>query len=772
MCDEMWNGVIASTITSSIFARGTSFQQGINALVSESGASLSTGSCTFFNDHKGIVVRNYTQIAPPVFFEVFQNRFETTGALFPPHAGQQMHKGIEVLNMSSITIGSTVNSQANEFRNMDYGVHINNGNVRLYNNTFFSIQTVPSSFVCPSCICPGGTAVCGIRSGFSGIVPLPIQVGDLNVGNVFRANRFVNSKYGVFTRGNYDVGIRNNNFAFVAYCAELNSSNSRIITIRDNTFGNFNVANGLFNVPNSNITISNNVYTNGSGFVFPFVGNTAVYINHNLIQPFTAKIENNTISRVRQGIYIINANGLTFSGTPKILIRSNTINFNQLTGSAQPGVFHSGIRLESCYQVNVWTNSISKPGANPGLGMVGNLRGVHVSQSPLTVVFKNEFVRMAEGVWTFGNCYPSFFNCNTHRQNYYGYNFAGPADIGNQTGAFPNEIPTGNRWIAPVSSNGDLFGQIAHITPNTPINWWYKAGAFTFPQSGNLPFNSLSGGVNLNEAILTTNNDVCGPLPINPPIIDKREWQLGKIIRQEKDSSILEFGYFDKRSAIMQLKEAPSLLNLGTSDDTLYQNFLLQNAYLPGGRLDQVNRYLASEDTSAAIAENNQVNTQMYWEERIKRANAIILSAISTDSLSVNDSTELWNLAFENSLYSGPGVFSARAFFRLDISDDVNGEVRSNHETLMDVDEEMESLFNVYPNPTRDVIEIELKDYDSDNFRISIYDIKGKLIYTDERKITEVLQMNLKNMLSPGIYFLEVGGEFNVFDRVKIVLLD
>ena len=80
------------------------------------------------------------------------------------------------------------------------------------------------------------------------------------------------------------------------------------------------------------------------------------------------------------------------------------------------------------------------------------------------------------------------------------------------------------------------------------------------------------------------------------------------------------------------------------------------------------------------------------------------------------------------------------------------------------------SNFNVYPNPSNGTFSIQLKEVISD-FEVEIFDVTGKVIYTQEfyQNLDVVKEINIKNEISKGVYFLNIRSLDNLVTK-KIII--
>lgn len=86
--------------------------------------------------------------------------------------------------------------------------------------------------------------------------------------------------------------------------------------------------------------------------------------------------------------------------------------------------------------------------------------------------------------------------------------------------------------------------------------------------------------------------------------------------------------------------------------------------------------------------------------------------------------------------------------------------------TSTGVEEEVESLFKVYPNPSSGQLQIELSDQLQNGFRIKLMDLNGKLVYESESH-NNLCELNLE--LPGGMYLLNIESEEGIITQ-KLIL--
>ena len=75
--------------------------------------------------------------------------------------------------------------------------------------------------------------------------------------------------------------------------------------------------------------------------------------------------------------------------------------------------------------------------------------------------------------------------------------------------------------------------------------------------------------------------------------------------------------------------------------------------------------------------------------------------------------------------------------------------------------------FNVYPNPTSDIITVDLKNIE--NVTVQIFDVNGHKVYESNHLTTNKIVIDVKNRYSTGIYFVKVSAG-NISQTKKLIL--
>ncbi|MGB0402625.1 MAG: S8/S53 family peptidase [Salibacteraceae bacterium] len=77
-------------------------------------------------------------------------------------------------------------------------------------------------------------------------------------------------------------------------------------------------------------------------------------------------------------------------------------------------------------------------------------------------------------------------------------------------------------------------------------------------------------------------------------------------------------------------------------------------------------------------------------------------------------------------------------------------------------------LITIYPNPTNNIVSIQINNLDQSKYTLSLFSITGQRILGNEISSSETLEVNLQN-LNKGVYYLRLSLEGNLVEVKKIV---
>ena len=81
----------------------------------------------------------------------------------------------------------------------------------------------------------------------------------------------------------------------------------------------------------------------------------------------------------------------------------------------------------------------------------------------------------------------------------------------------------------------------------------------------------------------------------------------------------------------------------------------------------------------------------------------------------------------------------------------------------------LENKINVYPNPCNGSFTISLKDFNSEYYKMTILDLNGKIVWSDDKINTQEVNINLGSV-NKGIYFIKVHlGEELFYNKIIII---
>jgi hypothetical protein len=155
--------------------------------------------------------------------------------------------------------------------------------------------------------------------------------------------------------------------------------------------------------------------------------------------------------------------------------------------------------------------------------------------------------------------------------------------------------------------------------------------------------------------------------------------------------------------------------------------------------------YTGSNLVSAAKGAIGTINLTFHAMNMIGMSTMWIRGQLSGPEGLFGDSFNVWVDIYPNGTGTKPGTNA--------LSIDEN---QSNIEDII-----------VYPNPTSDVVYINLPNNNEVNL-IKIFDVTGKVIYSNEYKNIEKIEINVSNF-KKGIYFISVNNQTKTFQKKLIV---
>lgn len=795
-CEDMWDGIYTSNVNSFVFLEACWVEDAKNAVVSENGGQYSL-ECNIFNkNYKSVIVRNFGQPTSNGNYLIQGNLFtccSLTAAMlgFPnsfscPYIpsfnsipsiqsvlinGKRSYVGVEVSNITDanpLTVGSLAlaTGGTNVFDYLDFGVRATNSNVDVKNNKFQNIFTIPPFFPKPE----QSAAVWAQTNATMHSTAYYIQVG--GSGNL-EPNSFDNCQVGVKT-WEYNTKVISNSFNNMlsdgVYIINNAGRTNKILNNEMTDVLNGILINNLSNNNSNSTIISGNAITptittanNNSSNNISNSG--IVVLNPTSSQTVSLTISNNTIHEALRSILCLNVNGGD--------IKANTIDWLSWTGS-MVNQYRYGVRLIGCSHVSVEANGItcSSTISNPILS-AERLYGVFAEQSAYNNIFNNTMTRMGTGMAAYGNCNGTEMMCNIMDECYNGvgllpYSYATATGIGASTcDQLPNGIDSYNQWSSTIPSLRRITGK-----SNGAINWNYAQG-------GDFSAFGIPASTNVNPHFVPIAHP-CGHSPVTTS--DERELKYGKIVRGEivYDTLADLFSLHDSIVTFSDLSKYDTLMNYGTSDDTLYRKFYNYCKFRNIGQFEKVNTYILDTtfaDTAAAYTTNNNIISTNTPEDNQKAVNAIYINQVAYEQdttlevlneyeYSPGDSAILNDIAYQNPIHGGEAVVQARALLKLDIYDDMD----FNDKKLPSSEKGYPS-FAVFPNPNDGNMIVNYTAKEGDELYFIIYDIAGKLV-KKQKLNANANEANISALeLKSGTYFYSIKKDDKDLKNGKIVIV-
>lgn len=760
-CNVMWDGIYISSNTSSLYVNtGTIIQDAKNAVVTKNG-----GRYNIVNSRFDLNLKNIVQQNDAVFLEIIAgNNFLCSGSLLPFYLGSTLNTaprttvGIELTDVPGINVGIAGAGKLNTFDNMDVGIRSIRSNVSVRNDKFKNIKQ--------NAACPALPAPCPVIAAIWATgVPKSILSYSLIVGTTSTSanmnNNFEDCTNGIIAEDNVSVEIRNNNFKNILGGLLIPSNAIKVQrstagnmhTISGNSFSKFST--GIWMLQNSRSTV---IAANNFNVSIPVTGDDGgVAIKYQSAIPLllafpSVIISDNTIVRTRTGIWLTNNLANTYpTVTNNYISYSGSMNGNRI-----------GILIENS-EPTVDMNTISASG-NPGSADANNLVGIYLKMSPQTIITNNSVNRMGTGILCFGNSDMSTLQCNIMNKCFRGVSLF-TAKIGDQG---VSNTPSDNQWTNTSSSNVRIFGNLQ----GTPPFWYYRATPSKFDPTVNF----TGGSIN---PITTTGSYNCSVGCINDPC---QQFKLAGGVKEQVQFPMFaeEHKFSEKEHIFRKLREKPALMQLGTADDAVLQQFHDSMLNTNAGKIRIVREHIANNDLALAKQSNDLIVSTNIMEENHKKVNDVYLRtwAENVYDFAPADRSTLESVAYQTSIEGGRAVFTARVMLDTLIDDPLiessarmaNTETMENEPVQIFLNEHS-YVSKIYPNPNNGLMQLEYTLEDEQTGELEIWDVAGKILqrYSLNQK-KKYLEINAPALTS-GIYFykIKINNETIVNDKLIII---
>ncbi len=703
VCNSMWNGITNNG--GIVTMTGCNVQDAIGALETSNGSQVTVTGNTFNHNYSSLrfIGGSYASST------VYGNTFDNTGAQLTkaPYSGKDQPYHVYAENVTLLDIGKVGFAQ-NEFYNAERGIFSGMSNVNVYNNHFENIgdnnyqQRLAAGNVTPISNRNLFAAVC---AGSSRANEVTLNVGN---GTAPASNTFFNCQRGVFTQFKVNTWVDLNNFNQCTQGIIVSDVDAPNVVIRNNTINRFSEGVTLYQVVNNPwVNIINNQFNSGIGYDPSYYGTAAINIrNYSLQGGSYYTISGNTMGNTEKGIHLQNV--AAYIGGPGgyagLLIKANTI--NQVIPNSDLTSFHYGIWTENCVGVNIFANNVLRNtnGGDPNFVSLAPqqdlMRGISIDQTSRSTVKDNRTQNMGTDIRVLGSCIGANIRCNRMQSSFQGIKFLS-ANITTGTSYGSLTDPTDNSWENNYLTNTN-DRTTGSFSSGLPLDWYHRndlSGNSVvaqnlycpyYPLVGKpvTPFGNANGAWNCNH---------------NQQLTDDEKDEMLRIAQNQVtyDEFAQENQFYNKEFTYNNLDDNPALMNSGSAQDAWLQQFY--NAEKTGntGKIKDVKDYIAIKDKQQAQLKNLSIVDNTLLLQNLKLANTIYLNHyFEVDTPTVDSLTllQLYNLAYQNGIQGGEGVYMARAMLNLDVEDAVN-VMRMAQSQTSKKDNDVFAC-KVYPNPS------------------------------------------------------------------------
>jgi uncharacterized protein affecting Mg2+/Co2+ transport len=755
-CSLSWHGIVLQDGSSSIYTNSnTIIKDAEIAITAINGAELNITESQFLNDNKGIFLSNGNFST-----SVFKGNIFDFGNTDPKATTAFAHIILE--NLSGITIGDNTSvANANIFTHSYYGIKSFNSNCVVQNNEFSNIGTLMQDDAHNwvtygyGFYSEGSAAQTEIKG--TGVV------GDQNYFHDIEACC-------IWIDGNSSTSIYGNSFNNINAGIELFKVGGNIINIHDNNFVDFYQGISGTSVSGASIDITFNKFNMEVCDAIPTSSKALDYrtqkryalIAVDIQNTFTQTVNhyycaNNWLANSTYGIHTRNVESVNLND---VSILDNQIYFTK-TADKMAGI-NRGIWLENCLQNTVQNNHIrAYNSVAPETDFSLHLVGIDFSRSTDCQITENYIEKMGRSISGSFTCSGSELHCNNFHDFNSGF-YCNKITIGEQGDAGIGEYWK-NEWQGAMTGQYRIEG-----SPAFPIRWVYTGNGSTYDPN---PYQ---------QDIIPDNNgtvpDGCTTPDITTPSI-LREKKYEKTIYGENHylEDSLFHQYYEKIIFYTGLSKNPSLLNLGTSEDILYQALYnnLMNSNI--GKFATIDDLIRSKDYSQANGIIDQVieeNIVEYYKKTVSKI--IVDKELGNRELTPDEKSTLESIAFESGMYGGESVYIARAILRIFVDEDNSTSRKKAPDFYTKGKSAKTNIIQkqyLYPNPSNEKGICSFPKNGEDRKLIRVTDVYGKivksLIWVENQ---ELFSFNVTDLL-PGLYNFTIFVKDEAVHSEKLVVI-
>ena len=730
----MWDGIYLKDPSERLNFDACEISDARNAVVTENNGRIDISGCFFSNNHKAIVARKYAPQSPVSYnATITNNTFSGSTNLMYPYQGEKSLYGIELDHVYDFPIGVYSSQSPNTFSNLMCGVFSRNSSATIQNNVFvdFQVQNQP---VYPNP--PDYTQVYNETAihafwthraiqGYTSPSSRSFEVGDLTSSTP--SNTFENCYNGILT---YNL----------------------LPIIKNNAFN----------------TLTNGIQSIDGYEPIRILNNTLEAVDMGIVakshtpSPNTLIIAENVLYDPKCGIWVINYQADGFDEERASLVRDNHVYFdNAVSGTTY------GIRLNSCKFLqangNLIYNSLSAPGS---FNAASPFRGIDVSSSQYCIVKNNFITKTGLGFRVTGQCNYTEFLCNQMTDCYHGFYFDTHAQITHQ--GDPDRT-TDNQWIGNYGSSGERKMKLNvndhNLLPNQ--EWWYLNTSLVYDPELDNDFAGLIDQFSANSPIYCQD-----PPDLLNMSAGQRDALWLDVVSDSLDYTLFEEEnrYLAVKSVFRELFADTTLLNKGTSSDSIFQAFYdsLMQTNLSSLLTLQQNMVAGDFQQAALLLDNFEPDPNVI-EENYAIVYEIYLRTVTEDIFvyEPEDLSALYDVAIQLPYTGGDAVYTARIMLGFDPDEyDVSYRYSKPQPTMKN-----SGKIKVFPNPVVDKLTIMMSDCSEGEYvTLQLLDYTGKILISEQKLMLDgQVNLNLQSIKN-GLYLLKVSRSNVGSESVKIVV--
>jgi len=395
---------------------------------------------------------------------------------------------------------------------------------------------------------------------------------------------------------------------------------------------------------------------------------------------------------------------------------------------------------------------------------------------------------MGDGIYVEGVSLGSQFFCNNFDKCWHGFYF----DLAALSNQLLKHTSSDNYWYdIPPISDSSAYRRLAGNSISSYKIKWYHRGVTNDINNIFSPF--LLKPHILYPYILAVENipvSNCHVVPQSKSLLsaedkntteftdelqianlDEREQLMGNIINEKTHYFEMEQEnkYQTKEFAFKLMEESPAYMNLGTSDDNVYQSYYAAAKNSNSGSFYQIGKYINEKNyTDARDLNSVLLSTNTIESNRITVNRIYLNKVINNQFLGTADSLTLVDIAYQSTLTGGDAVVSARVILGIDPI--MNRETYHPKAISDNQDIETALTIKVYPNPVNDKIYIMPDDLMDGMATVEIFDLTGKLVYNTTINAAIKLQSLNISTINKGIYNLRITANEKAYNQKLVII--